>query len=236
MKTQVTAFALLAGVFVLTGWSAKAAERKPELLSEQERRAGWQSLFDGKTTDGWRNYRKEGVSSGWVVENGELIRRGKGAGDLITREKFGSFELILDYKISMGGNSGLMFHVTEEAEKPWQTGPELQIQDNAAGKDPQKAGWLYQLYRAEQDLTKPAGEWNELRLVVTQKGGEVWMNGQRYYSFVKGGDDWNERVAKSKFAKFPLFGKAVEGHICLQDHGNGVAFRNIRIRALDDRS
>ena len=126
-----------------------------------------------------------------------------------------------------------MFHVTEEAERPWQTGPEVQILDNVAGHDPNKAGWLYQLYVPDVDATKPAGEWNELRLVVTPEKCETWMNGTKYYEFVKGSADWNARVAKSKFAAMPLFGTATRGHICLQDHGDTVAFRNIRIRPLD---
>ncbi len=209
----------------------EAAE--PNTLSPEEQQAGWKLLFDGKTTTGWRNFKKDAVSPGWQVANGELSRADKGAGDIMTADQFGSFELVMEYKISKGGNSGLMFHVTEEGQTPWQTGPEIQIQDNVDGHDPQKAGWLYQLYKPDTDATKPAGEWNELRVRITPEKCETFMNGVKYYEYVKGSPDWDERVAKSKFGKMPLFGKATKGHICLQDHGNPVSYRSIRIRPLD---
>ncbi|MEM9941088.1 MAG: DUF1080 domain-containing protein, partial [Planctomycetota bacterium] len=140
--------------------------------------------------------------------------------------------LKLDYKIARGGNSGLMYHVTEDMPRPWQTGPEVQIQDNARGHDPQKAGWLYQLYPSDVDATRPAGRWNTLHIVITPEKCEQYVNGVRYCQYVKGSPDWNQKVAKSKFSKMPLFGKANNGHICLQDHGNEVAFRNIKIRRI----
>ena len=203
-------------------------------LTPAEQQAGWRLLFDGATTDGWRNFKRDAVSPGWKVEDGALVRAAAGAGDIMTADQFGAFELVLEYKIAPGGNSGLMFHVTEEKDTPWQTGPEVQILDNVGGRDPNTAGWLYALYVPDGDATKPAGEWNEIRLRVTPEKGETWMNGVKYYEFVKGSADWNARVAKSKFATMPLFGKAAKGHICLQDHGDTVAFRNIRIRPLDD--
>lgn len=222
-------------------------------LTEAEARSGWRLLFDGKTTSGWRNYQKDSVSDGWVIEDGVLSRAGKGAGDIITNDQFEHFELQLEYRISKGGNSGLMFHVTEENPRPWQSGPEIQIQDNIDGHDPQKAGWLYQLYQPQKpgwakkfeaqvgykgiemdDATRPAGQWNHLYFRVTARDGEVCMNGVSYFKFVKGSDDWNKRVAASKFAKYENFGKASKGHICLQDHGNLVSFRNIRIRELPE--
>jgi len=211
----------------------RLAAAEPNTLTPDEAKAGWKLLFDGKTTNGWRNFNRDSVNPGWTVADGAIVRSAKGAGDIMTAEQFGAFELVLEYKIAPGGNSGLMFHVTEEGKAPWQTGPEVQILDNAAGHDPNKAGWLYQLYIPDHDATKPAGEWNEIRLLVTPTKGETWMNGKKYYDFVKGSDDWNARVAKSKFAAMPLFGKATKGHICLQDHGDTVAFRNIRIRPLD---
>ena len=112
------------------------------------------------------------------------------------------------------------------------TGPEIQIQDNKDGTDPQKSGWLYQLYKPTTDATKPVGEWNQLRVILAPKKSEVYMNGVKYYEFVKGSKDWDERVTASKFGKMPKFGKAAKGHIDLQDHGNEVAFRNIKIRVL----
>src|SRR6056297_2258170 len=122
-----------------------AAEELNELntLTEPERLSGWELLFDGETTEGWRNYKKESVSDGWKIEDGVLSRVGNGAGDIITEEQYSSFELSIQFRISPEGNSGIMFHVTEEEARPWQTGPEIQINDNVNGHDPQKAGWLY---------------------------------------------------------------------------------------------
>lgn len=223
--------------------AARLLAEAPNTLSATEAQQGWKLLFDGKSTAGWRNYKKDDVSPGWQVVDGELRRVEKGAGDIITADEYGAFEVMLDYKISPEGNSGLMFHVTEENPKPWQSGPEIQIQDNVAGHDPQKAGWLYQLYKPEAqaadkpetDATNPPGEWNTLRVLITPTACETSMNGVKYYSFVKGGPDWNERVGKSKFSTMPAFGKATKGHLSLQDHGDLVSFRNIKIRPLDPK-
>lgn len=213
-------------------------------LTESEQRSGWQLLFDGETTDGWRNYKKDTVSDGWKVVDGELRRVDRGAGDIVTEQKYDAFELSLEYKISKGGNSGVMFHVVEGDGPPWHSGPEVQIQDNVDGHDPQKAGWLYQLYqptappwaqdKAIPDATRPAGEWNQLYIRIKKDDCEVCMNGVRYYRFKLGDKSWNNRVAESKFAKFDQFAKAGEGRICLQDHGNEVAFRNIKIREFNE--
>ncbi len=238
-------------VIVGTGRQA-AAELAPNTLTQPEHRSGWQLLFDGESLDGFKGYRTDLPGAGWQVRDGAIVRTDP-AGDLLTNATFDSFELQLEYRISPGGNSGLMFHVTEDADRPWQTGPEVQILDNAAGKDSQQAGWLYQLYqpkpprwaaRLEQavgltaaevvDATRPAGEWNHLYLRVTPGSGEVCLNGISYYKFVIGNDDWNKRVAASKFAAYPQFGKTGQGHICLQDHGDEVAFRSLKIRRLPD--
>ncbi len=217
----------------LSAFAGAANATEPNQLNEVERRTGWQRLFDGATTDGWRNYRRDDVGDGWEVVDGALTRVADGAGDLITEQEFDSFELSLEYRIAAGGNSGLMYHVTEQADEPWQTGPEIQILDNAEGQDPQKAGWLYQLYPAKVDATRPAGEWNELRILVTPDRCETYMNGIAYNRYRKGNDDWREKVAQSKFSKFENFGKSAKGHICLQDHGAHVAFRNIKLRKID---
>jgi hypothetical protein len=217
-----------------------AAEAPLNQLTAEEEKAGWKLLFDGKSTDGWRNYKKDKVNDGWKVVDGALTRAAGGAGDIITTDKYDAFELSLEYKISKGGNSGIMYHVTEEGGTPWQTGPEIQIQDNKDGHDPQLAGWLYQLYKPENDektgkpvdATKPVGEWNKLVILITPEKCTHTMNGVKYVEYVKGSDDWNERVAKSKFGKMELFGKATNGYISLQDHGNEVAYRNIKIRKV----
>ncbi|PHS01300.1 MAG: glycosyl hydrolase [Blastopirellula sp.] len=219
----------IASTFLL---QASLSAAKPNTLTKKEKEAGWQLLFDGKTMEHFRNYQKKDVSDGWVVKNGAMVRNGKGAGDIITRKQYDSFELSLEYNISKAGNSGLMFHVTEEENTPWKTGAEIQIQDNVDGHDPQKSGWLYQLYPAKVDATKPVGEWNELRILITPAKCEQYMNGTKYCEYVKGSDDWNKRVAASKFGKMPKFGKATKGHIALQDHGDMVKYRNVKIRVV----
>lgn len=240
-------------VIAMFGASAGLADDDQNILSEAEKRGGWQLLFDGKSTEGWRNYKSDKMSNGWVVKDGLLERIGENAGDIVTTEQYSNFELSLEYRISKGGNSGIMFHVTEDLAKPWHSGPEVQIQDNVDGRDPQKAGWLYQLYKPMKpewatmfenqvgfkgtdldDATRPASEWNHVYLRLSPKQCEVAVNGVSYFYFHKGDADWNKRVAASKFAGFPQFGKADKGHICLQDHGDQVAFRNIKLRVLSN--
>lgn len=201
-------------------------------LTDAEKAAGWTLLFDGTDTSQWRNYQKEEVGEGWKIVDGAIVRSAKNAGDLITRKQFEAFELQLDFKISKSGNSGLMYHVTETEKRSWHTGPEIQIQDNDMGRDPQKTGWLYALYKTDVDVTKPTGEWNSMRILITPEKCEHHLNGEKYVEYVKGSDDWKERVAKSKFSKHENFGVPTKGHICLQDHGSEVAFRNIKIRVV----
>jgi len=215
-----------------------AADAPLNELTAAEKTAGWKLLFDGKDASAsWRNYKKETISDKWAVKDGALSLTGKGGGDLITKEKYESFEFSLDWKISEGGNSGIMFKVQELNQAPYFSGPEAQIQDNVKGHDPQKAGWMYGLYPATVDTTKPTGEWNTfvLKCQKTPEGTfkcEHTMNGTKYVEYEIGSADWAEKVAKSKFAKWDAFGKAEKGHICLQDHGNVVSFRNIKIREL----
>ncbi len=221
-------------------WFGSAAVAAEPNLSPAEQMAGWRWLFNGEHAASFRSYKKPALNPGWKVVNGELSRVEKGAGDIVTREKFENFELSLEYKISKGGNSGLMFRVTEDADNPWQTGPEVQIQDNIAGHDPQKSGWLYQMYPTGNnpftgkplDTTRGPGEWNEIRMICTKDRVELYMNGHHYWTAKVGSDDWKKRLAKSKFAKMPGFGTSESGHICLQDHGDPVAFRNIKVRTL----
>jgi hypothetical protein len=230
----------LAGRTAARGDAPKGAP-EPAQLTAAEKAEGWRLLFDGKSADQWRNYNKDGLSDKWQVTDGALVLTGKGGGDIVTKDQFDSFDLVLEYRISKGGNSGLMFDVQEvKGKPPYDSGPEIQIQDNVAGRDPQKAGWLYQLYQPPTDpktgqpldATRPAGEWNQLRLRREGPKGTVWMNGVKYYDFEIGSEEWNRRLAKSKFAKWENFAKAGKGHICLQDHGDEVAFRNIKIRPL----
>jgi hypothetical protein len=212
-------------------------------LSDQEKKDGWKLLFDGKSTTGWHSFKQETVRPGWEVKDGTLACTDpKKAGDLVTADKYDWFELSLEYNISEGGNSGIMFHVTNDGGAIWATGPEIQLEDNAKAKDPQRCGWLYGLYKPEVDpktgkpldATKPAGEWNTVRVVIAPPPAksEVDVNGMKYYDFVYNGDDFKARVAKSKFGRMRNFAKSDSGFIGLQgDHG-AVAFRNIKLKPI----
>ena len=188
-------------------------------LTDSEQRSGWKLLFDGKIDRRLAKLQETRISDGWKVVDGALVRAAQGAGDIITDKKYGAFELSLEYKISKGGNSGVMFHVLEGDGPPWHTGPEIQVQDNVDGHDPQKAGWLYQLFKPSApawavdkslvDSTRPAGEWNQLYIRISKDESEVCMNGVRYYRFKIGDKQWDELVAASKFAKFE--GSAKQG-------------------------
>jgi hypothetical protein len=210
-------------------------------LTDAEKAAGWKLLFDGQTTTGWRNFRKETISAGWKVIDGALCRVDKTAGDIVTAEQYDNFVLELDYKVPPHANSGIMFRVSEEEARAPQTGPEYQILDNTDPKgDAQKAGWAYAMYQPPTDpktgkpldATKPVGHWNHVKLVCNGPHIEHWMNGVKYCEYEIGSDDWNQRLAKAKFAKWPHFAKYALGHIALQgDHGD-VCFANIKLLPL----
>lgn len=208
-------------------------------LTAEEKTAGWKLLFDGKDASAsFRGYKKDKLPDGWVAEDGAIVRK-KGGGDIVTKDQFDSFEFAVDWKISPGGNSGIIFKVLETKGASYETGPEAQVQDNKGGGDPQKAGWMYALYPASVDTTKPAGEWNHFVLKCQKTAAstykcEHWMNDTKYVEYEIGSADWNEKVAKSKFGKMPDFGKATKGHIALQDHGNEVAYKNLKIRELPE--
>ena len=220
-----------------------AGEDAPKMnaLSDAEKKAGWKLLFTGRNLDGWHNFRTNTIRPGWQVTNNTLACVDPhNAGDLCTQDQFDWFELQFDYNISEGGNSGVMFHVTDQGRAAWATGPEVQIEDNAKAADPQRCGWLYALYQPPVDpktdkpldATKPAGEWNHVRLLITPEKCEHEVNGVKYVEYVLGSEDFNQRVAKSKFGKMPLFAKSDKGYVTLQgDHGQ-VSFRNLKIRPI----
>lgn len=219
---------------LLAACAAQAASQT-NMLSPAERADGWQLLFDGTSLAAWRGYHMADMPKGWEVVDGALTRTGPG-GDIITRQQYGDFELALDWKISEGGNSGVFYRVTEDGDYGYYTGPEMQVLDDARhadGKNPlTSAGACYGLYAAPRGVVKPAGEWNSARIVVRGNHVEHWLNGQKVVSYELGSPEWAAKVAASKFAQWPGYGKAARGYIALQDHGDWVAYRNIRIREL----
>jgi len=214
---------------------------KHNLLTDAEKAAGWTLLFDGETLNGWHNFKRPGVRPGWQIQDGALACVDPhNAGDLVTSNQFDWFELQMDFNMSEGGNSGLMYHVTDEGGAPWATGPEFQLEDNAKAADPVRCGWLYALYQPPNDpktgqpldATKPAGEWNHLRLLISRDKCEHEINGVKYFEYVLGSDDFKQRVAKSKFGGMKGFALAPTGYLSLQgDHGQ-VSFRDIKLRLL----
>lgn len=207
-------------------------------LSEEERVMGFELLFDGESLEAWRGFRREDVPAGWSARDGVLVfTPGLDGGDLITRETFTDFDLRLEWKVSPGGNSGIMFAVVEDADRTYESGPEMQVLDDAGhadGRSPlTSAGANYGLHAPSADVVRPAGEWNEARLVRRGARVEHWLNGTKVVEYELGSDDWESRVAGSKFARWPAYGAHHEGHIALQDHGDPVRFRNLRILRLD---
>lgn len=202
-------------------------------LSTKEVKAGWKLLFDGQTTKGWHNFKSAGIRPGWTVKDGTLmVSDPANAGDIVSDEKFEWFELQLDWNVSKHGNSGIMFHVAEEGDATWHSGPEIQIMDKEVDPNGQLAGFLYELYKSPVDSTKPPGEWNHFRIVIAPKKCETYVNGVKYYEYVLNSEDFKARVAKSKFGTMPNFAKFASGSIGIQgDHGV-VSFRNIKIKPI----
>jgi hypothetical protein len=198
----------------------------------------WTPLFDGQTSAGWRGYRQERCPPGWQVVDGALARMAE-AGDLVTLEEFRDFELEFEWRLAPGGNSGVMFHVTEEHDAPWESGPEYQLLDDAAhrvGLDLRtSAGSNYAMHAPLPGAARPAGEWNQARLLVRGAHVEHWLNGRRVVQYELWSEDWERRVSECKWKDHPDYGRARRGRIALQDHGDPVAFRNLRIRRLEAR-
>lgn len=208
-------------------------------LTQRERAAGWHDLFDGTSTDAWRAYRGTSFPErGWTVEDGALrhVERG-GGGDIVTKRRYRNFELELEWKVGAGANSGILYKVGETEKNSYETGLEYQVLDDAAHRGAAGksigAGGLYALYTPTNKQLFPTGEWNRARIVVVGNHVEHWLNGAKILEAEIGSPDWNARVANSKFKEWKKFGTVARGHIALQDHGNDVWYRAIRIRELE---
>ncbi len=222
-KTLISAMGLL--MVVIAGNVAIAQEQ------------GFEVLFDGTSLEKWRGYQQEEIGTGWSIVGEALKFNGRGGGDIITRDQFGDFELRFDWKVAEGANSGVMYKVGLGDAAPYLSGPEYQILDNAKhanGLNPKtSAAALYGLYAVTDPVLRDVGQWNTAKIIVRGKRVEHWLNGEKVVEAEIGSDDWNHRVANSKFKDWDRFAALPRGHICLQDHGDEVWFRNIRIKALD---
>jgi len=249
MKRIKNLVALLIIGIIMIG--ACTSETGPNTLTKQEKKEGFVLLFDGKTTDGWRGYLRSDFPSNWVVEDGTLHCKGSGmgeagaeeGGDILYGKKFSNFHLKLEWKISRGGNSGIFYLGEEDSrfDKMYYTAPEMQVLDNENHPDAKEgiagnrqAGSLYDLIPAVPQNAKPYGEWNQVEIIhdngmVTHK-----MNGEIVLEYQLGTQEWNDLVAGSKFPPMnPDWADvASEGYFSLQDHGDDVWYRNIKIKEL----
>jgi Domain of Unknown Function (DUF1080) len=192
-------------------------------------------LFKGKTTAGWRGFKKDSLPAGWQVVDGSLTRVAP-AGDIMTRDKYRDFELTLEWNISVGGNSGIFYRASEDDSEIYWSAPEMQVLDDAKHPDGLSrltaAGADYDIYPSPAGVVKAAGEWNRVRLVVKGNHVEHWLNGVKVVEYELGSPDWEARVKASKFAPHVHYGRNREGYIGLQDHGDRVAYRDIKIKVL----
>jgi 3-keto-disaccharide hydrolase len=211
----------------------------PNTLTNEERAEGWKLLFDGTTTTGWRGYKKDIVPEGWQVVDGAIALTGKSVGDLITVDEYENFEFTFEWKISPKGNSGVFYLVQEKPElkNTYNSGPEYQVLDNEGHPDARNgpdrfAGANYALQAPTKSDTRPVGQWNQSRIVKNGAHVEHWLNGEKVVEYELWSDAWKAQVAKSKFNAMPAYGTAKKGHLALQDHGNPVSFRSLKIKVL----
>jgi len=221
-------------------WAELDLEATPNTLTAKEKKAGWQLLFDGKTSNGWHGYNMKGIPDVWTVDDGCIIVHGEGGGeeqDVITDGIYRNFAFTVEYKLSERSNSGIIFQVKEDPkyQYPYETGPEIQLLDQGdrpIRDEKQSHGANYAMYAPKARPFHPAGEWNRLLLVV--KGNHVthMINGVELVSYEKYSDEWLELRNSGKWKDFPDYGKFDEGHISLQNHGSKLWFRNIKIKQL----
>ena len=217
----------------------------PNTLTKKEKKEGWKLLFDGKTTQGWHTYLRDTVGSKWQVKDGVLVfdpsQPASGGGDLVTNDEYENYELNLEWRISKGGNSGIIFDVQESPkyDATYLTGPEMQVLDNKDASDNKKqnhlAGCLYDM-AGDSTVSKPhpVGEWNQVRLIQDKGHLTFWLNGIKTFEGQIGSDEWNKMVANSKFRnkQFADFARVAKGRIALQQHPGSSGWRNIKIRLL----
>lgn len=238
MKRKLIVLAVSALIF------SSAMAQTPNTLSKEEKKAGWKLLFDGKTTKGWHTYLKKEAGAKWEVKDGAIVFNptlSTGGGDLVTDGIYENYELNLEWKISKGGNSGIIFDIQEDPKygATYLTGPEMQVLDNIDASDNKKenhlAGCLYDM-SGDATVSKPVpvGEWNKVKLIQDKGHLTFWLNGIKTFEGQIGSDEWNQMVANSKFKNkdFADFAKVAKGKIALQEHPGSSQWRNIKIRTL----
>ena len=202
-------------------------------LSDEERRSGWELLFDGATTEGWRTYRQPDLNDDWRVQDGTLTSIGDQPQPVVTVGEWASFELSLEYRLPAACRVGICYHVSEETQHPSDAAAEVPLGRDTAEQETPTAGGVAGLWTARTRAAREAGEWNEVRLQITPQKCVHFINGLRTARYVKGDEKWQAQVAGSKFAEQPMFGKAPSGHLSFIADCPGVSFRNIKIRSLD---
>ena len=201
------------------------------------------SLFDGKSLSGWHGFNKTGEIKNWAIEDSAMVCLGAAkdaaGGDIVSDKQFENFELAWEWRISKGGNSGVMYHVIEsnKYKSPYETGPEYQVIDDVGFPEKleewQKTGADYGMHTAnEKKKLKPVGEWNTSKIIFNKGHVEHWLNGEKIVEFEAWTDDWNKKRSEGKWKDYPGYGTAKKGAIALQDHGNKAWFKNITIREL----
>jgi hypothetical protein len=238
MKLLSTIFSLL----LILGLSINMSKAQHNTLTEEEQREGWILLFDGESLDHWRGYNSGTFpEEGWVAEDGALtVLEDGGGGDIITRHKYGDFVLKLEWKVQERGNSGIFYRGIEQPNQPiYWSAPEFQILDDENHPDAEmgedgnrKSASLYDLIPADPQNSNPYGEWNSAKIVAKGSTIEHWQNGEKVVSYEMWTNEWYEMIRNSKFSEHPEFGDPREGHVGLQDHGDRVSFRNIKIKEL----
>ncbi len=233
MKRWTTMTVAALGALALC--AAGATAQAPNTLSDAEVDAGWRLLFDGESLDGWRRYDGEPMTGGWAVEDG-MLTHVRGGRDIVHEDELEDFELYLEWRVSEGGNSGIFYRAALGEQAIFHSAPEMQVLDDARHRDGASpltsAGANYGLHPAPRGIVNPAGEWNSVRIVVRGSAVEHWLNGTKIVAYELGSPGWSELVANSKFVEWPNYGKAERGHIGLQDHGDRVWYRNIKIREV----